>query len=76
MENKMTSIEWLHIEFQNRFPKETSEMYNNNQFSYEDMILKAKEMHKQEIIDSYEDVSTKDGEFLTGEQYYNETYEK
>jgi hypothetical protein len=34
------------------------------------------EMEKQQIIEAYEDVSTKDGEFLTGEQYYNKTYVK
>ncbi len=73
----MTAVEWLHIELQNRFPKETSNMYNNDQFSYEDMVLKAKEMEKQQIIDANEDFSSNGlGEFLTGEQYYKETYGK
>lgn len=45
---ELTPVEWLHIEFQKRFPKETSEMYNNDQLVYEQMILEAKEMeHKK-----------------------------
>ncbi len=46
----MTAVEWLHIEFQKRFPKETNEMYNNNQFDYEDMIIKAKEMENKQLF--------------------------
>jgi len=45
-----TSVKWLHIELQKCFPKETSQMYNNNQLLYESIILKAKEMHKAECI--------------------------
>ncbi len=37
-------------------------------------IEEAKEMGKQQIINANEDCSTIDGEFLSGEQYYNETY--
>jgi hypothetical protein len=49
----MTAVKWLHIEFQKRFPKETTEMYNNNQFDYEDIIIKAKEMEKQQINEAF-----------------------
>jgi hypothetical protein len=45
---QQTAVEWFHIEFQKRFPKETTEMYNNNQLGYEDLIQKAKEMEKQQ----------------------------
>ena len=51
--NKQSSVEWLHIEFQKRFPKETYEMYNNNQLAYEQMILQAKEMHEEELNVAY-----------------------
>jgi hypothetical protein len=37
-------------------------------------MREAKEMEKQQIINANEDCSTIDGEFLSGEQYYNETY--
>ena len=42
-----------------------------------DIIDQAKEMHKQEIIDAINDFSVNHwGEFLSGEEYYNETYGK
>lgn len=74
MKNK-TAVEWLHIEFQKRFPKETNEMYNNNQFDYEDMIIKAKELEKQQILDAW--IGT-DNELqrMAAEKYYSETYKK
>ena len=69
----MTAVKWLHIEFQKRFPKETTEMYNNNQFDYEDMIIKAKEMEKEQIVKAaataYEDMFGTDGTEY-GEKYY------
>jgi hypothetical protein len=52
---KVSSVDWLHIELQKRFPKETYEMYNNNQLSYEEMIQQAKAMHKEEVIKFAED---------------------
>jgi len=68
--SKQTAVEWLieQIIKYELVPKGTN--------SDNVLFHKAKEMHKQEIIEAYEDVSTKDGEFLTGEQYYNETYGK
>jgi hypothetical protein len=40
-----------------------------------DLYQIAKEMEKQQIIDANEDASTNElGEFLTGEQYYDEKY--
>jgi hypothetical protein len=46
---QQTLVEWFHIEFQKRFSKETTEMYNNNQLGYEDLIEQAKEMEKRQI---------------------------
>lgn len=53
--NKQSSVEWLHVEFQKRFPKETYEMYNNNQLLYEQMIQQAKAMHKEETEAKYQE---------------------
>ena len=50
---QQTAVEWFHIELQKRFPKETTEMYNNNQLGYEDLIEQAKEMEKQQREDDY-----------------------
>ncbi len=76
----MTSIEWLEQELQKRFPKETYDMYNNNQFSYEDMIIKSKRMHKQEIIDAFSHTEIMSGEYFqvfdNAEEYYQETFKK
>jgi hypothetical protein len=62
--SKQTSVEW--------FVSELKE--HGIDYDIFDIAEQANEMHKQEIIEAYEDVSTKDGEFLTGEQYYNETF--
>ena len=64
---KQTAIDWLikHI---------------FNDVDLKDGILKlaiyqAKEKEKQQIIEANEECSINEcGEFLTGEQYYNETY--
>jgi hypothetical protein len=76
---KVSSVDWLHIELQKRFPKETYEMYNNNQLSYEEMIQQAKAMHKEEIEDSFGvgcqvEASRLIGYHKMAEQYYNEHY--
>ena len=81
-----TAVEWLHIEFQKKFKKETTEMYNNNQFEYEDMIIKAKEMEKHQIIQAFECAEDKCEYFIEehkwnrhyylSEDYYNETFKK
>jgi serine/threonine protein phosphatase PrpC len=78
---KQTAVEWLHIEFQKIFPKETKEMYNNNQFSYENMIEQAKQMEKEQIVDAYgQGTADEAGEILDAtkdaQQYYNKTYGK
>lgn len=64
MEKKQTAVEYLieqlPIRVLNSLQKE---------------IEQAKAMEKEQIIAANEDSSTNElGEFLTGEQYYNETY--
>jgi hypothetical protein len=64
MENKQTAVEWL-----------VEQLPLIQQEGLRDIIEQAKEMEKQQIIDSNEDASTNElGEFLTGEQYYNKEY--
>jgi hypothetical protein len=62
-ETKQTAVEWL----LNEWPILKSELPHW-------LIERAIEMEKQQIINANEDCSTIDGEFLSGEQYYNETY--
>ena len=58
-----TAIDWLIQEL--------------NLHGYDFTVQRAKELEKQQIIDAYEDFATNEiGELLTGEQYYNQTYEK
>ena len=73
----MTSIEWLWEEIDNLIPYEgitISHVFN-------ELLVKAKEMHKQEIIDAHgEDRSylQDDGSWkrINGEQYYQETFKQ
>ena len=74
-----SSVEWLHIEFQKRFPKETAEMYNNNQLFYEQMIIQAKAMHKEEVQTAFRIGDKFASDYFGGnldedEKYYNETF--
>lgn len=82
MKNKQTPVQWLHLEFQKRFPKQTSEMYENNQLDYEDVIIKAKAMEKEHIKDAWlsgqDDGATicTPNQHYPDEDYYNETYKQ
>ena len=68
-----TSIEWL-----------IKELNKNVNFvpmvhwdAIREIVQKALAMEKQQIIEAYEDFATNEiGELLTGEQYYNQTYNK
>lgn len=64
-----TAVEWFFNELQRM-----------QYFIGNDMLeayKEAKEMEKKQIINANEDASTNElGEFLTGEQYYNEEYGK
>ena len=67
MEQKQTAVEWLDRWFRDN-PEATHEEGNK-------ALHHAKEMEKKQIIDANEDASTNElGEFLTGEQYYNQEY--
>jgi hypothetical protein len=67
MENKKhTVVEWLAAQLQAPCRGIPSHI-----------IEHANQMFKDQIIEANEDASTNElGEFLTGEQYYNETYKK
>lgn len=65
---QQTAVEWLVKEIESLITIETFQRWK---------VLKeqAKQMEKEQIIAANEDSSTNElGEFLTGEQYYNETY--
>jgi hypothetical protein len=63
MENKQTAVEWF---YQRILAKDIKEVFEQ-----------AKQIEKEQIIAANEDSSTNElGEFLTGEQYYQETYNK
>jgi len=73
----MTSIEWLVTELYQKFEMTGSGLV------FDEILDKAKEMHKQEMIQFAEDYSsdcttgTYDGsiaELKSAEQYYNETF--
>ena len=60
--NKQSSVEWLIEHY--AFADLTAE-------SWEMIQQQAKAMHKEEIMNANEDLST-----ANGEQYYNETFQK
>ena len=60
--NKQSSVEWLIEHY--TFADLTAE-------SWEMIQQQAKAMHKEEIMNANEDLST-----ANGEQYYNETFQK
>lgn len=64
MTQKQTSIEWLAQALLNSEP---------NVLEWQKYLLQAKEMHKQEIIDAWENAPTY-LEDKSGEDYYNETF--
>ena len=72
----MTSIEWLWEEIDNLIPYEgiaTSQIFR-------ELLVKAEEMHKQEIIDAYmervDSTNKEDLRKIIGEQYYQKTFKK
>ena len=72
MENKQTAVEWL----QNKLPSLFE--HDDNDF-YKKLFEQAKEMEKQQIIDSFGVGCQVESTRLIGyqdmaEQYYNETY--
>ena len=66
MENKQTSTEWL-----------IEEIHKNMEFIPVHIQQQALAMEKQQIIAAVDNFQTNQwGEFLNGEEYYQETYKK
>ena len=63
---KQTAVEWLVEEMQNFY-------FVNFKKTFLEEIEVAKEMEKQQIIDTYE---TSHISMMTAKQYYNETFKK
>jgi hypothetical protein len=61
---KQTAVDWYFTELWNA-PKD--------KFIWHSILIKAKEMEKEQIQDAYWD-GIFNGEFLDGQGYYNETY--
>jgi hypothetical protein len=67
---KQTAVECLAKEIQ-----EQLNMFFPDATLYQPTIDKAKEMEKEQIIEAYGNVCfDEDGNYLTAEQYYNETF--
>ena len=68
---KQTAVEWLLEELDNK------DWYYLQQSIRNEIIEQAKAMEKQQIIDAYQNVLfDEDGNLLTAEQYYNETFKQ
>jgi len=70
---QMTAIEWLVNELNQKIdfiPMDKWDMIRN-------IVQQAKEMEKEQIIAAIDNFQTNQwGEFLNGEEYYQETYKK
>jgi hypothetical protein len=80
---KQTAIEWLEKQLRDlSFNKNTHLGLGDirvTQGFIDEIVEKAKEMHKQEIINTYEQAMETDvynTPLKTGKQYYNETFNK
>jgi hypothetical protein len=69
MENKQTAVQWL-IETINESGGFIFTIY------YKELFNQAKQMEKEQIIDSFDEGFKYDINNGGGEQYYNETYGK
>ena len=68
--SKQNSVEWLESEITKRGPKE-----NNPPQWLKELYEQAKAMHKQEIVDAYnESFRLRDKPYSTAVKYYNETF--
>ena len=65
---KQTAVEWLYDKIKHGITKK----------QFDEFILEAKEMEKQQIIDAYEEGTYHNTlgneDYETSEQYYNETF--
>lgn len=72
MDKKQTAVEWLQSRLNSVKPTDFCSIEK-----IKDWVDQAKAMEKEQIIEANEECSINEcGEFLTGEQYYNETYGK
>ena len=62
----MTSIEWL----KSKLPS----LFENDNGFYEKLFEQAKEIHKKEIIEAFDEGNPNGFLLKTGEQYYNKTF--
>jgi hypothetical protein len=73
---KQTAVEWISENIDNLIPY----MNDNIAKKFSELVQQAKEMEKEQIIDCYAEANTEltneDGSFITGEQYYNETFKQ
>ena len=67
--SKQTAVEWLVEEMILRLSIRIENTFEGN-----DLLKKAKEMEKEQIIDAINHGCSDWGSFKEGEQYYNETY--
>jgi len=67
--NKQTAIEWLNQQIVDR------QNGDGNSKSWDEILEQALAMEKEQIISAIDNFSTNQwGEFLSGEEYYEETY--
>lgn len=67
-EKKQSSVDWLQKAIYDK-------LHMNSNKTYEYIINKAKAMHKEEIKEAWYNSLTK-SDYLSGDEYYNETFEK
>ena len=72
---QQTAVEWQFEQLFNSFEKFNNGEYTFNEYLSRNLGIReqAKEMHKQEIINSFFE-GAYGGDNISGEQYFNETY--
>ena len=79
---KQTATEFLLINLLNKFPKEMEYLFELDKNLIEDIFKQAKEMEKEQIINSFKegtkyiDINDEISAEFNGMIYYNETYKK
>lgn len=72
---KQTAVEFLHSEYKRIFGDVLVKLSQGIEIA--DALEQAKEIEKQQIVDSFNDGFKDSGlNFLSVEQYYNETFKK
>jgi hypothetical protein len=73
--SKQTAVEWLFDKLLEEGP--SGELRWHLKYDIFKILEQAKAMEKEQIILANEDCSTNElGEFISGEQFYEETYKK